>query len=168
MRFSFAIIGLLLSNIVTAQILSIADFNKSLNKDKSIFTKILESKGYKPGLTSLENNAKNMAAGISEMLGRKFSGKGFMHSSNYTATIIYDEKGISSMIQFGTKKPKEEEIKNLSDELEKLGYVKKRDDDSEDGRSNIKAYYKGDNVFSLAEYYNGGYTLTAYIKALEK
>jgi hypothetical protein len=167
MRFSFIIIGLLFSHVGAAQTLSIADLNKSLNKDKSIFIKIIESKGYKPGLTSLENNAKNMAAGVSEMVGRKFLGKGFMHSSNYTATIIYDEKGISSMVQFGTKRPKEGEIKKLIDELEKLGYVKKRDDDSEDGRSNIKAYYKGDNVFSLAEYYNGGYTLTAYIKALE-
>jgi hypothetical protein len=168
MRTSLSIIFLmLLFHFSNAQTISIADLEKSLNKDKEVFIKIIEAKGFKPGLQDLEKIANDLALTVSEMTGKKFIGKSFMHSSNYTATIIYDEKGIAHMVQFGTKRPKDDEVKKLSTELLNLDYIKTRDDESEDGRSNIRAYNKGDKVFSLAAYYNGGYTLTSYLKVLE-
>ena len=128
---------------------------------------MMEAKGFKPGLSELETIAKNLAKNIQNMTGEKFNGTSFMHSSNYTATIIFDGNSIASMLQFGTKRPKEDEVKNLITALETLKYSQTRDSDSDDGSSNIKAYGKADKVFSLASYYRGGYTLTSYLKSLE-
>jgi hypothetical protein len=167
MRSILTVFILLILNISNAQIISVEDLGKSLNKNKTTSFQIIESKGFRPELSSLDKIAKNMAAGLSKRSGKKFSGNAFIHSSNYSATVISDEIGIVSAIQLGTKRPKEGEIKNIESNLIKLGFIKRKDEENDTGSSNIKVYYNKDQVFSLAVYNSGGYTLTAYTKALE-
>lgn len=166
-QFATVLLSIIAISYCSSQSISIKDLENTLGKDKANFIEMIEAKGFKPGLAELETIAKNLARNVSNMTGEKFIGRSFMHSSNYTATIIYNEKGIASMLQFGTKRPKNEDVKKLISTLESFKYVITRDSDSADGSSNIKAYSKGDKVFSLASYYNGGYTLTSYLSSLE-
>ncbi|GAA4365848.1 hypothetical protein GCM10023185_36500 [Hymenobacter saemangeumensis] len=88
--------------------------------------------------------------------------KGYVHPGNYAIMDVFNKSGACVAFQFGTKRPKEGEIKALATALLNAGYMKWEDRESENGEFNIRSYTKGDVMFTLSAYYSGGYTLTAY------
>ncbi|WP_156126512.1 hypothetical protein [Hymenobacter sp. DG25B] len=145
----------------TQSLLTISEAKSLLAKSQRSIESVLTAKGIKPS-EGTESIAQEFAENLSQLTSKKLLGKGYMHPSNYAIMDVFSKSGACVVFQFGTKRPKDGEVKALATALLNAGYKKWEDRESENGSSNIRSYTKGDVMFTLSAYYNGGYTLTAY------
>ena len=158
---AFVVFALTTFKSSAQSILQVEDIKRSIGKDISFFESTLLPKEFtdSKGLTDI---AEDMAKKINLELGSKYKGKGYSHADNYASMIVYDSNDKTVLLQFGTKKPKKDEMKRITTCLTNLGYKKTSDKKSDNGEFNLRSYHKDNIDFSLASYFNGGYTLTGY------
>lgn len=147
--------------------ISVAEGRSYLNKSKSVINSALLAKGFF-FFDDANQEARSFAEHVSEQLGGTYTGKGYGHLKNYAVIAIYNSSGHCVGFQFGTKRPKEGEIKKLASTIVAGGYKKTSERESSSGESNLRSYDKGDIHLSLSSIYDGGYTLTIYLNSVFK
>jgi hypothetical protein len=164
----FLFIFFLSAHISRAQSpLTFTEANGFLNKNKAVVTKALAAKGFFQ-MDELNTMAHNFANHVTEELGGHYTGQGYGHKNNYSVMVIFSSSGRCVGFQYGTKRPKAEEVKKLASTISANGFHKTDDREDDNGDSNLRIYDKADVHLTLSSIFDGGYTLSLFLNSVFK